>query len=187
MLPFKRGFIEKCAEYGLSKAEAKTLYKSAEGIWDQIQNFAVKNQDQLINTGVGAGVGGLAGMGLAGHGNRGTGFGLGALTGGLGGWYGTPYIKDFKTGLRGLGQAGQDYIDNRDKIQQGIDDFSQAGQRFNEAGQGLGQIGQDYTDVRNSVSSLFGKGKDMLNTAWNVVTPWNWGTFGKTNSGARLA
>jgi hypothetical protein len=155
MHPFKRGFIEKCAEYGLSKDQAKTLYKSAgwEDAWKQVTDFATKNQDQLIHAGVGAGLGGLTGMGLAGQGNRGTGFGLGALAGGLGGWYGSPYIKDIQSGIRGHGQAGRDYIENRPKIQETIDNAHRAT--------------QDYANVRQTVSSM---------------NPLNWNWLGKNNS-----
>jgi len=122
MIPFKRGFVEKCAEFGFDKEAAKELFKKLKknmaaheagespakeekeeacaktaaadpGILDALQAFASAHKSQLMGAGVGAGLGGLAGAGIAGEGNRGKGALGGALAGGAGGYFAGPEIS----------------------------------------------------------------------------------------------
>jgi hypothetical protein len=122
MHPFKRGFVEKCAEYGFDKEAAKELFKKVKknlaaheagesvakeekeeacakmaaaepGLLDALKVFASQNKSQLMGAGVGAGLGGLAGAGIAGEGNRGKGALGGALLGGTGGYFAGPEIQ----------------------------------------------------------------------------------------------
>jgi MFS family permease len=85
MIPFKRGFVEKCAEYGIDKEAAKDLYKQA------ILPFLISapyNYTQHDSGGRAAlaGLGALGGTGVGAAAGLGIGGGLGTILGGaLGG------------------------------------------------------------------------------------------------------
>ena len=107
MLPFKRGFVEKCAEFGIEKEAAKELFnkmkknleaheagesaakekkeemcaKSA-GVQDDIMAFLSAHRNELVGGGVGAGIGTGAGALLGDDKTRGRNMAIGGLGGG---------------------------------------------------------------------------------------------------------
>jgi len=114
MKPFKRGFVEKCAEYGLDKAAAKELFNkiAAPGIDPAYASLAALPGLAALASGTGAGAYNYSQHGQGGRAllsGLGTMAGLvpGAIVGGgLGGLAGnlhTPMDKDPMPALLGMG------------------------------------------------------------------------------------